>query len=124
MSSVNKAIILGRLGKDPELKNINGMAICNLSVATSKSWKDDAGEKQEKTQWHDISCFGKKAELAAKYLVKGREVYVEGELETRSWDDKETGEKKYRTGIVAQNIQFIGDGHHKSNESDSPQVPF
>lgn len=108
MSGVNKVILIGRLGKDPELKDVSGTSICNFSIATSDEWKDDSGEKQEKTEWHDIVAFRKTAEIAGKYLTKGREVYIEGKLQTRSWDDKETGVKKYRTEIVAHNVQFIG----------------
>jgi single-strand DNA-binding protein len=119
---------LGRLGKDPELKNVNGTAICNFSVATSKSFKDDSGEKQERTEWHDIVAFRKTAEVAGKFLAKGREVFIEGELQTRSWDDKETGKKRYKTEIVASHIEFIGDRKtHAATETASPgadNVPF
>jgi single-strand DNA-binding protein len=96
------------LGKDPELKDANGISICNFSIATSEEWKDDGGEKKEKTEWHDIVTFRKTAEVAGKYLTKGREVYIEGKLQTRSWDDKDTGAKRYRTEIVANNVQFLG----------------
>lgn len=109
MSSVNKVILVGRLGRDPELKNINGLAIANFSLATSKQWKDDSGEKQERTEWHNVVAFKKLAELSGKYLAKGRSVYVEGELQTRSWDDKDSGQKKYRTEVIANTIQFLGD---------------
>ena len=108
MSGVNKAIILGRLGKDPETKFLdNGNQVTNFSVATSESWKDKSGENQKRTEWHRIVAWGKTAELAAKYLAKGREVYIEGKIQTRSWDDK-SGQKRYATEIVAQNITFIG----------------
>lgn len=117
MSGVNKVILIGRLGKDPELKNANGVAICNFSIATSKEWKDESGEKKEKTTWHDIVSFRKTAEIAGKYLTKGREVYIEGELQTRSWDDKDTGQKRYKTEIIANNIQFIGGGQDKASSS-------
>lgn len=119
MSSVNRVTLLGRLGRDPETKDANGTAICNFSIATSKKWKDDSGEKQEKTEWHNIVCFRKTAELAGKYLAKGRQVYIEGELQTRSWDDKETGAKKYKTEIVAHSLQFIGDSKSDSTEQSS-----
>lgn len=109
MSSVNKVILVGRLGRDPELKNINGLQIANISLATSKQWKDDSGEKQERTEWHNVVAFKKLAELAGKYLTKGRSVYVEGELQTRSWDDEKSGTKKYRTEIIAHTVQFLGD---------------
>lgn len=109
MSGINKVILLGRLGKDPELKDAKGVAIANFSIATSKTWKDDAGEKHEKTQWTDVVAFRKTAEIVGKYLKKGRQVYIEGALETRSWEDKETGAKKYRTEVIAERIEFIGD---------------
>jgi len=115
MSGINKVILLGRLGKDPENKNASGISITNFSIATSKEWKDESGEKKEKTQWTDVVCFKKTADIAAKYLTKGREVYIEGELNTRSWDDKETGSKKYRTEVVANHIEFIGG--NKQNET-------
>lgn len=109
MSGINKVLLLGNLGKDPVLKHTNsGIAVCNFSIATSKQWKDASGEKQQKTEWHDVSCFKHLAEIAGKYLKKGRSVFIEGELQTRSWDDQATGQKKYRTEIIAHNLEFIG----------------
>ena len=107
--SVNKVILLGRLGQDPELKYTPaGMAVCNFSVATSESWSDKtSGQKQEKTEWHRIVVWGKLAELCGQYLAKGRQAYIEGSLQTRSWDAKD-GQKKYTTEIVARTVQFIG----------------
>ena len=107
--SVNKVIVLGRLGKDPELSYSGaGMAVCNFSVATSEDWKDKAtGDKKEKTEWHRIVVWGKLAELCNQYLSKGRQAYLEGKLQTRSWDNKE-GVKQYTTEIVASTVQFIG----------------
>ncbi len=106
--SVNKVIILGRLGQDPELKYTpGGMAVCNFTVATSESWADKAGQKQEKTEWHRIVVWGKLAELCNQYLTKGRQAFIEGGLQTRSWDDK-SGQKRYTTEIVAKTVQFIG----------------
>lgn len=123
--SVNQVILVGRLGRDPELKNINGLAIANFSLATSKSWKDESGEKQERTEWHNVCAFKKLAELAGKYLTKGRQVYVSGEIQTRSWDDKDTGAKKYRTEIIANTIQFLGDkaGAAPENGNTSDETP-
>ena len=107
--SVNKVIILGRLGHDPELKYTpGGMAVCNFTLATSESWADKAGQKQERTEWHRIVVWGKLAELCNQYLTKGRQAYVEGALQTRSWDDKTSGQKRYTTEINAKTIQFIG----------------
>lgn len=106
--SVNKVIILGRLGQDPELKYTpGGMAVCNFTVATSESWADKAGQKQERTEWHRIVVWGKLAELCNQYLTKGRQAFIEGGLQTRSWDDK-SGQKRYTTEIVAKTVQFIG----------------
>lgn len=120
MSGVNKVILLGRLGVDPEAKTTpNGFTVCNLKIATSKEWKDDSGEKQERTEWHQVVCFKKLADLAGKYLSKGRQVYVEGELQTRSWDDKETGQKKYKTEIIAHSIQFVGDNKKTTIAEDT-----
>lgn len=106
---VNKAIIVGTVGQDPELKySQNGSAICNLSVATNESWKDkQTGEKQERTEWHRISMFGKLAEIAGKYLRKGSQAYFEGRIQTRKWQDKE-GNDRYSTEIVANEMQMLG----------------
>lgn len=105
--SVNKVIILGRLGKDPEIKYTpQGKAVANFSVATSESWNKE-GQKVEKTEWHNIVVWGKLAELCNQYLSKGRQVYLEGKLETRSWEDKD-GTKRYTTEIIASTVQFIG----------------
>ncbi|MCT4641629.1 MAG: single-stranded DNA-binding protein [Bacteriovoracaceae bacterium] len=107
--SVNKVIILGRLGQDPELKYTpSGAAVCNFSLATSESWTDkNSGQKNERTEWHRIVVWGKLAELCNQYLSKGRQAFVEGKLQTRSWDDKD-GNKRYTTEISATTVQFIG----------------
>ena len=117
MSGVNKVIIVGRLGSDPEVKTVgSGNTVTRLSVATSESWTDKEGQKQERTEWHRIVVWGKLAELCGKYLSKGRQVYVEGSLETRSWEDQQ-GVKKYTTEVKAKSVQFLGaaantDGQH------------
>lgn len=104
---MNKVFLYGRLGQDPELRHTqSGNAVCNLSVATSKSWVDKSGQKQSATEWHRVVVWGKTGDNCAKYLAKGREVIVEGELQTRSWDDN--GTKKYATEIVASSVQFVG----------------
>jgi single-strand DNA-binding protein len=110
MSGVNKVIIVGRLGSDPELKHTSGnQAITRFSVATSERWKNKhTGEDQEKTEWHRIVVWGKMAEICHQHLAKGRQVYVEGKLQTRSWEDQASGQKKYSTEIVAQTVQFLG----------------
>ena len=102
MKGVNKVVLLGALGKDPDVRHsANGNAIANLSVATSESWTDKAtGQKQEKTEWHRVVIFGKLAEIAGQYLTKGSQVYFEGKLQTRKWQDQSTGQDKYTTEIV------------------------
>nr|MBP9674873.1 single-stranded DNA-binding protein [Bacteriovoracaceae bacterium] len=120
--SVNKVIILGRLGQDPELKHTpSGAAVCNFSVATSENWTDKtSGQKQEKTEWHRIVVWGKLAELCNQYLSKGRQVFLEGRLQTRSWDDKD-GQKRYTTEINATTIQFIGGPSQGVENSEAPE---
>lgn len=104
---INKAIIIGNLGADPELRHTtSGQPVCEMRVATNESWIDKSGEKQERTEWHRIIVWGKQGELAAKYLAKGRKVYVEGRIQTREWQDKD-GNKRYTTEIVAQTVQFL-----------------
>jgi single-strand DNA-binding protein len=108
MASVNKVIIIGNLGRDPETRYMpEGGAITNISVATTETWKDKNGEKQEKTEWHRVAFFGKLAEIAGEYLKKGSQVYVEGRLQTRKWQDKD-GVDKYTTEIVANAMQMLG----------------
>lgn len=107
MAGVNKVIIVGNLGKDPEVRHTpQGQAVATFSVATSESWNDKTGQKQERTEWHRVVVWGKLAELCGRYLAKGRKAYIEGRLQTRSWDDKE-GQKRYTTEIVANTVQFL-----------------
>ena len=116
--SVNKVIILGRLGQEPELKYTpSGAAVCNFSLATSENWTDKSGQKQERTEWHRIVVWGKLAELCNQYLSKGRQAYVEGKLQTRSWDDKD-GNKRYTTEINASTVQFIGERASSGQRND------
>jgi single-strand DNA-binding protein len=108
MASVNKVILIGNLGRDPETRYMpDGGAITNISIATTDTWKDKQGEKQEKTEWHRVAFFGKLAEIAGEYLKKGSQVYVEGRLQTRKWQDKD-GADKYTTEIVADRMQMLG----------------
>jgi single-strand DNA-binding protein len=108
MASVNKVILIGNLGRDPETRYMpDGGAITNISIATTDVWKDKAGEKQEKTEWHRVAFFGKLAEIAGEYLKKGSQVYVEGRLQTRKWQDKE-GVDKYTTEVIADRMQMLG----------------
>ncbi len=118
--SVNKVIILGRLGQDPELKYTpSGAAVCNFSLATSETWTDkNSGQKNEKTEWHRIVVWGKLAELCNQYLSKGRQAFVEGKIQTRSWDDKD-GNKRYTTEISASTVQFIGANQGTSTSSNA-----
>lgn len=109
MAGVNKVILIGRLGRDPEVRYTpDGMGVANFSIATSEEWKDkQTGEKRERTEWHRIVAFGKLGEICGQYLSKGRQVYVEGRLQTRDWEDKE-GIKRYTTEVVASNMQMLG----------------
>jgi single-strand DNA-binding protein len=110
---LNKVTIIGRLGRDPELKTLaSGQTVVKLSVATSERWKDKEGKWQEKTEWHNINVWGKLGELCGKNLHKGRMVFVEGKLQTRSWEDQ-NGNKKYMTEIIAEKVIFL--------EHDTPQ---
>ncbi len=119
MAGINKVIIVGRLGADPELKHTqNAQAVARLSVATSENWTDKNGQKQERTEWHRIVVWGKLAELCGKYLSKGRQVYVEGRLQTRSWEDNQ-GQKKYSTEVVANTVQFLGAGTETSTSTSA-----
>jgi single-strand DNA-binding protein len=106
---VNKVILVGNLGKDPETRYMpSGSAVTNLTLATSESWKDkQSGDQQERTEWHKIAMFGRLAEIAAEYLRKGSQVYIEGKLRTRKWQDKE-GKDRYTTEIVADEMQMLG----------------
>jgi len=108
MASVNKVILIGNLGRDPEVRYMpDGGAITSVSIATTDVWKDKSGEKQEKTEWHRVVFFSKLAEIAGEYLKKGSQVYVEGRLQTRKWQDKD-GQEKYTTEVVADRMQMLG----------------
>ena len=117
--SVNKVIIVGRLGQDPELKYTpSGAGVCNFSVATTESWADKSGQKQERTEWHRIVVWGKLAELCNQYLSKGRQAYIEGRLQTRSWEGKD-GQKRYTTEINAATVQFLGGAAGASKDASA-----
>jgi single-strand DNA-binding protein len=108
MASVNKVILIGNLGRDPETRyTADGAAITNVSIATTRRYKDASGQQQEETEWHRVAFFGRLAEIAGEYLRKGRPVYVEGRLRTRKWQDKD-GNDKYTTEVVAENMQLLG----------------
>lgn len=108
MASVNKVILIGNLGADPETRYLpSGDAVTNIRIATTENWKDKSGDRQEHTEWHRISFFGRLAEVAGEYLKKGSPVYVEGRIRTRKWQDKE-GQDRYSTEIVADRMQLLG----------------
>jgi single-strand DNA-binding protein len=130
---INKVILVGGLGKDPDVRSMpNGGTAVNFSVATSESWKDKTtGEKVERTEWHRVTIFNKLAEIAAKYLVKGSKVYIEGSLKTRKWQDN-TGADRYTTEIIANEMQMLGSGkkdgdartEKPSNDDIDQDIPF
>ncbi len=123
MAGVNKAIIIGRLGRDPEVRYTpDGTAVANFSIATSEEWKDkNTGEKRERTEWHRIVAFRRLGEICGEYLSKGRQVYIEGRIQTRDWEDKD-GNKRYTTEIVASQMQMLGsrDDSGDSRSSGGP----
>ncbi len=114
---LNKVMLIGHLGNDPELRTTaSGQSVVNFTIATNENFKDSSGNLQEKTEWHRLVAWGKLAEICNQYLKKGRQVYVEGRLQTRSWDDTKSGEKKYTTEIVCSDMQMLGSqGHTESN---------
>lgn len=126
MAGINKVILVGNLGADPEMKYFpSGDAVCNFNIATSETWKDkDSGEKKEKTEWHRIVAYRQIAEICSKYLLKGSTVYIEGKLQTRSWE--KDGVTRYTTEIITSNMQMLGgrkdsDGDQRSPESSAPR---
>ncbi len=111
---MNKAILIGRLGKDPDLSYTqSGTPRCRFSIATSEKYTDNSGQKQERTEWHNIVVWGKQGEVCAKYLAKGRMVGIEGKIQTRSWDDQQTGQKKYMTEINGDRVHFLPGGQQQ-----------
>ena len=123
MASVNRVILIGNLGKDPETRYMsNGEAVTNITLATTDTWKDKNGEKQEKTEWHRVTFYRKLAEIAGEYLKKGRSVYIEGRLETRKWTDK-NGVERYTTDIIASDMKMLGNRGAGSSDSDDSNAP-
>lgn len=121
MASVNKVILVGNLGRDPEVRYMpNGEAVCNFSIATTDNWKDKSGVKQEKTEWHNIVMYRKLAEIAGEYLKKGRPVYVEGRLQTRKWE--KDGVTRYTTEIIADQMQMLGNKGDSGSSFDGGQM--
>lgn len=124
MASVNKAIIVGNLGRDPEVRHMpNGDAVTNITIATTDEWKDKTtGEKKEATEWHRVVFFGKLAEIAGQYLKKGRQVYIEGALRTRKWNDKD-GQERYTTEIVANEMKMLGTRPADDSQQSAASAP-
>lgn len=106
---LNKVFLIGNLGRDPELRSLpSGQAVAQFSIATSRRWKDRDGNQQDETEWHNLVLFGRQAEIANQYLRKGRQIHVEGRLRTRSWEDQQSGQKRYMTEIVVESFQMLG----------------
>ncbi len=123
---LNKVFLIGNLGRDPEVRTTaSGQAVASFSVATSRRWKDRDGNRQEHTEWHNVVCWGKQAEIAGQYLSKGKQVFIEGRLQTRSWDDKQSGEKKYKTEIIVENFNMLGGrpGAGGGGDYEAPEPP-
>lgn len=124
MSGVNKVILIGNLGKDPEVRSTpGGQAVANITIATNESWTDKEGQKQERVEWHRVVVWGKAADLCGEYLKKGRQVFIEGRLQTREWTDK-AGAKQYTTEVVANpvgGVVFLGGGERGSNGRSRPR---
>jgi single-strand DNA-binding protein len=117
MAGVNKVILLGNLGKDPEVRTLeSGNKVANITLATNRYFKGQDGSRQEETEWHNVVLWGNLADLAEKYLTKGRQVFIEGRIRTRQWEDKE-GNKRYTTEIVAENMTFVGGGSGNQQEA-------
>ena len=119
--SLNKVMLIGRLGQNPEIKYTpSGVAVSNFSIATNETWTDKSGTKQNKTEWHRLVVWGKLGELCNKYLSKGRQVYVEGKIQTRDWQDK-AGQTRYTTEIVVASVQFLGSRESTDIPLDDPK---
>jgi len=119
MASINKVILIGNLGRDPEVKyGANGNAVCSLSLATTRQWKDQAGEKKEETEWHRVVLYQRLAEVAGEYTKKGSSLYIEGRLKTRKWTDKD-GVEKYTTEIIGEEMKLLGDGGGRKSGGDA-----
>jgi single-strand DNA-binding protein len=121
--SVNKVILIGNLGKDPDLRYTpGGKAVASFSLATSERWTNQEGQKQENTTWHNIVAWGKQAEVMKEYLAKGKQVYIEGRIQNRSYEDKE-GNKKYISEVVVQNFTFLGSRDSGGSSRPAPEEP-
>ncbi len=125
---VNKVILVGNLGRDPEVRTTpSGQPVAKFSLATNRRRKDRDGNRVDETEWHNIVCWGRQAEIAGEYLTKGKQIYVEGRIQTSSWEDRQSGEKKYRTEIICENFQMLGTrgegGGGGGYRAQSPSAP-
>lgn len=124
MANLNKVILMGNLTRDPELRHTpRGTAVAEMSLAINRSWRNDAGEKQEDTTFVDVTFWGKTAELAQKYLTKGRGIYLEGRLQLDTWEDKDTGKKRSKLKIIGETLQFLPDGRGGDRQQASTRQP-
>jgi single-strand DNA-binding protein len=122
VGSVNKVILIGNLGKDPEVRHTqSGSSVATFSIATNESWNNREGQREERTEWHRVVVFGKLADICGQYLKKGKQVYIEGRLQTRSWDDRD-GNKRYTTEIVASQMTMLGRGGEGPSDSYAPPI--
>lgn len=124
--SVNKVILIGNLGRDPEVRYTpNGLAVANITIATTEAWKDkQSGENQERTEWHRVVMYGRTAEIAGEYLRKGSKIFIEGRLQTRKWQDKNTGQDRYTTEVIADSLEMLGSkGGASGAPTDSSSMP-
>ena len=118
---VNRAILIGNLGKDPEVSYTQGgTALCKFPLATGETFTNNSGERQEKTEWHNIIVWGRQGENVAKFLSKGRQVFIEGKIQTRNWEDEKSGQRRYMTEIVAQRVMFLGKGEGGGSGRSGP----
>ncbi|HTM57487.1 MAG TPA: single-stranded DNA-binding protein [Candidatus Udaeobacter sp.] len=123
MSGVNKVILIGNLGANPEMRfTQGGQAVANLRLATTEKWTDKSGQKQEATEWHRVVVWGKQAEIVGQYLTKGRQVFIEGSIRTRQWQDQQ-GQKRFTTEIVARNVQMLGSRTERAGDDVAATVP-
>ncbi len=119
---LNKVLLIGNLGRDPEMRSLpSGQPVANFSLATTRKWKDRDGNRQEQTEWHNIVVFGKQAEIAGQYLTKGKQVYIEGRLQTRNWE--KDGVKHYRTEVICDNFQMLGGGRGQGADAGAGAAP-
>lgn len=120
--SVNKVILVGNVGGDPDVKYTpSGTPVAKFSLATNESYKDKSGEWQERVEWHNVIAWQRLAEIVGEYVQKGRKLYIEGRLQTSNWQDRQSGEKKYRTEIVARDIVLLGDGNGNGHRTGQPE---